>query len=229
MRKLLLILSVLFVVSCSKEPEMYTLTTISNPSEAGIFNPNGGTVNAGDQITVTQTPNQEFIFQNWSGAASGSSSTVTVIMDSDKTLTANYLKVKYSLTTSIEGKGTIAEKIIKSGVATDYNSGTIVELTAIPSAEWEFVEWSGDLTGNENPKQITMNSSKSVKAKFKITNPFYLDENGVTIKAKDGVVFGEEGLLNGITYKAVDKSTLQSMIYKNEDVSKVVTTLITDM
>ena len=104
MRKLLLILSVLFVVSCSKEPEMYTLTTISNPSEAGIFNPNGGTVNAGDQITVTQTPNQEFIFQNWSGAASGSSSTVTVIMDSDKTLTANYLKVKYSLTTSIEGK-----------------------------------------------------------------------------------------------------------------------------
>ena len=40
----------------------------------------------------------------------------------------------------------LAEKVIKAGVATDYNSGTIVELTAEPTGDWEFVEWTGDIS-----------------------------------------------------------------------------------
>jgi hypothetical protein len=39
MRKLLLLLSVLFVVSCFKDPIIYTLTTSANPSEGGIVSP----------------------------------------------------------------------------------------------------------------------------------------------------------------------------------------------
>ena len=229
MKKLLLLLSVLFVVSCSKDSVMYTLTTSTNPADAGILNPNGGTVNSGDQISVTQTPNSEFIFQNWSGAASGSSNTVAVIMDKDKTLTANYIKKKYALTTSVEGEGTVTEKVIKTGAATDYNSGTVVELTAVPSANWIFKEWSGDLTGTENPKQITIDKAKTVKAVFTEFSPFYLDSNGVTIKAKDGVVAGTKGKLEGITYTAVDKEMLEEMVKNKEDLTKVVTTLITSM
>jgi len=305
MKKFLLLLSVLFVVSCSKDAVMYTLTTSANPVEGGILNPNGGTVSSGDQISVTQTPNQEFIFQNWSGAASGSSNTVTVIMDSDKTLTANYIKKKYALTTSVEGEGTVTEKVIKTGAATDYNSGTVVELTAEPKSEWVFKEWSGDLTGTENPKQITIDKAKSitavfVKKQYALTTsvegegtiaekvikagattdynsgtiveltaepsvnwifkewsgdltgtenpkqitidkpktvkaiftefiPFYLGSNGVTIKAKDGVTAGTRGKLEGVTYTAVDNTTLKTMADNDEDVTKVVTTLITDM
>ena len=51
---------------------------------------------------------------------------------------------------------------------TDYNSGTIVELTAEPTGDWEFVEWTGDLTGSENPVQITIDGPKTVKAKFEL-------------------------------------------------------------
>lgn len=40
------------------------------------------------------------------------------------------------------------------------------------------------------------------------SEPFYLDENGVTIKAKDWVTVGTTGELNGITYLAVDDSLL---------------------
>ena len=48
------------------------------------------------------------------------------------------LKSSIHLTIEIEGEGTVAEKVIKAGAATDYNSGTIVELTATPSTdEWE--------------------------------------------------------------------------------------------
>ena len=59
--------------------------------------------------------------------------------------------------------------------------------------------------------------------------PFYLDENGVTIKARDWVTAGTTGELNGETYTAVNESTLRAMIKNNQDVTKVVTTLVTDM
>ena len=46
------------------------------------------------------------------------------------------------------------------------NSGNCIELTATPSDEWEFKEWSGDLTGTDNPKEITIDMAKTVKAVF---------------------------------------------------------------
>tara|TARA_Y100000385_G_C12999121_1_gene596310 strand:+ start:297 stop:1118 length:822 start_codon:yes stop_codon:yes gene_type:complete len=149
-------------------------------------------------------------------------------MDSDKSVTANFVKKKYTLTTSVEGEGTVTEKVIKAGTATDYNSGTIVELTAVPSSEWEFKEWTGDLTGTENPKQITIDKAKTVKAVFE-QPAFYIDENGVTIKARDWVTVGTKEELGGVTYIAVDNNTLKSMVQNNDDLSKAVTTLVTDM
>jgi surface protein len=165
-------------------------------------------------------------------------------MSSDKTVVANFIKKKYALTTAVEGEGTVTEKIIKAGAATDYNSGTVVELTATPKEGWGFMEWKGDLTGTENPKEITIDKPKTVTAVFETLPPFYLDENGVTIKAYDWVTAGTKGELNGIIYEAVDIDTLRTIFnfgpsnwseyepaFKaaEERLSKVVTTLITDM
>ena len=231
MKKFLLLLSVLFVVSCSKdaEPIKYTLTTTVSPADSGTINPNGGTVDEGQQISVTAAPAAEYVFDKWTGAASGSNKTVSVTMDSDKSVTANFVKKKYALTTSVEGEGTISEKVIKAGTATDYNSGTVVELTATPSSGWKFKEWSGDLTGTENPKEITIDKPKTVTAVFETLPPFYLDANGVTIKARDWVTVGTTGQVGGVTYTAVDNTTLKSMADNDEDVTKVVTTLVTNM
>ena len=92
---------------------------------------------------ITATPSSEYVLENWLNA-DGSSNTTSVVMDSDKTVTANFVKKKYALNIEVEGEGTVTEKVIKAGVSTDYNSGTIVELTAMPSSEWLFVEWKGD-------------------------------------------------------------------------------------
>ena len=164
-KKLLLLLSVLFVVSCSKDPIIYTLTTSANPSESGTVNPITKQYEDGETVTITATPAAEYVFQSWSGAT-GSTSSTSVVMNSDKSVTANFVKKKYALTITVEGEGTVAEKVIKAGAATDYNSGTIVELTATPSDEWEFKEWTGDVTGAENPTQITIDKAKSVTAVF---------------------------------------------------------------
>jgi len=56
------------------------------------------------------------------------------------------LKNNILLLLKIEGEGTVAEKVIKAGAATDYNSGTVVELTATEKTGWKFKEWTGDLT-----------------------------------------------------------------------------------
>ena len=165
MKKLTLFLSFLFVISCTKDPIIYTLTTSANPADGGTVSPSTQQYDEGKTATITATASSEYLFQSWSGAT-GSSNSTSVVMNSDKSVTANFVKKKYALTTTVEGEGTVTEKVIKAGAATDYNSGTIVELTAVPSGEWVFVEWTGDLTGTENPTQITIDKAKSVTAVF---------------------------------------------------------------
>lgn len=227
MKKFILFLSVLFLFSCTKETIKYTLTTSVNPAESGTVTPQTREYNEGDTASLSATASAEYVFQSWTGAT-GSEET-TVVMNSDKTVVANFVKKKYALTVNKQGEGTVTEKIIKAGAATDYNSGTVVELTATPSSGWKFKEWSGDLTGTENPKEITIDKPKTVTAVFETLIPFYLDANGVTIKAYDWVTSGTTGELGGVTYTAVDKDKLKEMLENSEtDVTKIVTTTIKD-
>ena len=165
MKKLILFISFLLVISCTKDPIIYTLTTSANPADGGTVSPSTQQYDEGETATIIATPSSEYVFQSWSGAT-GSTNSTSVVMNSDKSVTANFVKKKYSLNVMVEGEGTVSEKVIKVGVATDYNSGTIVELTAVPSGEWLFVEWKGDVTGTENPTQITIDKAKNVTAVF---------------------------------------------------------------
>ena len=56
--------------------------------------------------------------------------------------------------------------------------------------------------------------------------PFYVAENGVTIKARDWVSVGTTAELNGLSYTAVDLPSLKEWINAGNDLSKVVTTKI---
>ena len=229
MKKFLLLLSVLFVVSCSIDVEKYVLTTSANPEIGGTVSPTTKQYSDGDTAKLIALPAAEYELKDWSGDASGTLDTISVVMNSDKTVVANFVKKKYALTVNIEGEGTVTEKVIKAGAATDYNSGTIVELTAVSKEGWEFKQWTGDLISSSIIKEITIDKPKTVTAVFEALPPFYLDANGVTIKARDWVTVGITGELNGVTYTAVDNTTLKSMAENNEDVTKVVTTLVTDM
>jgi len=165
MKKLLKFFLLLVVISCTEDPILYTLTTSSNPPEGGTLTPETSQFEEGETVLLKATPSEEYTFFNWVGAT-GSATSTSIVMDSDKTVTAIFIKKRYALNISIEGEGNIEEKIIKAGVSTDYNSGTIVELTANPESEWVFVEWKGDLTSSENPKQITIDGPKEITAVF---------------------------------------------------------------
>lgn len=67
-----------------------------------------------------------------------------------------------SLTVNTVGSGSVARSVTSS----NYACGTSVDLTANPTAEWFFSNWSGALTGSINPSAIVMNGPKTVTATF---------------------------------------------------------------
>lgn len=212
----------------------YFLKINVSPSNGGSVSPSSARYKHGTNVFLTANPADEFIFENWSGSDTGNTNTLNVLMTSDKTITANFIKKKYTLTILIEGEGSVKEDVIKQGLASDYNSGTVLELTASPNDNWAFIEWQGDVNSYDNPIQVTMDKEKTLKVIFNdITYPFYIDDNGVTIKAKKGVLPGTkgkvEGYVNQETYTAVDNQTLRNMGINGEDMTKVVTTFVTTM
>ena len=174
MKKLFSFLCIVILFSCSKdveEPVLFTLTATANPTEGGTVSPTNGQYESGDVATVTATPNAEYVFEKWTGGATGTSSSVSVTMNGNISVVANFIKKQYPLTIEIEGEGTVTETVIKQGLATDYNSGTIVELTAVPVGEWtQFQSWTGDVTSNEITIQLTIDKPTSVKVTFEEKN-----------------------------------------------------------
>jgi len=221
------------MVSCSKDSPLpeptptitYTLTATA--AEGGTVNTTGGTYQSGDSVQVTATPNDEYVFSGWSNGSTDNP--LIVVVSSNQTLSANFIKVTYSLTTTTEGEGTITETIVSSGKSTDYNSGSVVRLTAVPSSGWGFNGWTGDYVGVENPLEVDVTQAKSFNAVFEALPSIYLDENGVTIKAYDSAVVGEVYELGVDSYTVVDNELLTLMIANGDDVSKVVTTKLTTM
>jgi len=72
------------------------ITSTAGTAGGGTIDPEPGTYifNEGAEVTITATPNSGYIFSNWSGDASGTDNTITIILDSDKSITANFSEIK---------------------------------------------------------------------------------------------------------------------------------------
>ena len=106
------------------------------------------------------------MFDRWSGDASGSSSSIDILVDGNKNVTANFVLKKYELSLSVEGEGRVTETIVNTGKGTDYDSGTNVRLEAVPSTGYYFSGWSGDINGTTNPIDINIDRPKTISATF---------------------------------------------------------------
>jgi uncharacterized repeat protein (TIGR02543 family) len=68
----------------------YQLTIVVAPAGSGTVSPASGTFDSGASVSLTATASAGFHFDHWSGDAIGTSATVSVTMNSDKTVTANF-------------------------------------------------------------------------------------------------------------------------------------------
>lgn len=139
----------------------YTLTISAGTGGTTDPSPGNHTYDSGTEVIITAIPKNNYRFSEWDGDASGTSNPITITMDSDKSVTANFIR-QYKLTLASTTGGTTDPS---SGTYT-YDSGIEVTVKATPESNYRFKEWSGDVTGTDNPITITMNSDKSLTANF---------------------------------------------------------------
>ena len=145
----------------------YTLATITNHDVGTKIsrNPDNASYKEGQTVTVTAPTNLSgYEFTGWSGASTSANPVVTIIMDGNKTLTANYKQNDYTLTVEIYPANSGSVSRNPNNNAYTYNQ--TVTLTATPANGYKFTGWSGAATGISTNATVTMNSNKSLIANF---------------------------------------------------------------
>jgi len=149
---------------CGEAPPVEYNLTVSSTDGGSVTSPGEGsfTYDAGTVVTLTANPASGYEFDHWSGTDNSAINPTTVTMNSNKSVTAYFTKVQYTLTTSVSPSG--SGSVDPSGGT--FDAGTVVTLTANPASGYEFDHWSGTDNSAINPTTLTMNSNKSVTAYF---------------------------------------------------------------
>ncbi|PXY43532.1 InlB B-repeat-containing protein [Flavobacterium hydrophilum] len=175
----------------SQQKTDFVLKTIVKPTAGGniTVSPVKTIYDAGEVVTLTATPANNFVFKSW---GDGSATAITnVKMDTNKTITANFkstIPAAYVLTTAanpIEG-GSITINPNKAA----YTEGEQVTLTAIPSKGNELKSWnSGETT---EVITVAMSADMAVTAtfgeKFTGTHTLRIEEAAPGFCTYDGVI-----------------------------------------
>jgi hypothetical protein len=108
----------------------------------------------------TAHPDAGYLFTGWIGDLSGSDNPATLLVDTDKSLGAVFVRPTLVVSAGPNGSVTLDPP---GGV---YDAGSVVTLTAVPDAGHAFSGWGGDLAGGSNPATLVMDGHRSVSASF---------------------------------------------------------------
>jgi uncharacterized protein (TIGR02145 family)/uncharacterized repeat protein (TIGR02543 family) len=115
----------------------YTLTTNVSPSGSGLIarNPPKQIYIANEAVTVTAIADNGYSFIDWSGAASGRTNRATVIMDGNKTVTANFYRQSVSVP-AYQTPMYQQSSVIRAGTVTDSRDGKRYKTVTIGGVTW---------------------------------------------------------------------------------------------
>ncbi len=126
----------------------YGLTLLINPSAGGSVtkNPDQASYDSGTSVILTATPNAGYTFTSWSGDATGTANPLTIVMNANKSITANFTAV-----VPVVNLGTAANfgafggnaGITNQGTTTVINNGSI-GTTAASTLITGFHDQTGD-------------------------------------------------------------------------------------
>jgi hypothetical protein len=191
-------------------------TVVSSP--AGIEC--GGTCSAAfeenTKVTLTASPSAGSTFVSWKGCEKGGAigRQCTVTMDKAKTVSAKFL-LAYDVTVNRVGTGLGKVQSAPSGILclancsstkAAFKEGTSVTLTATPSKNYVFTEWTGDCSGSGTCSLSTLSANKTVGAKFTPVAQHNLTltksggGNGVVKAAQAGINCGATCLSQAAAY-----------------------------
>ena len=160
-------------VACVQSaPSSYDLT-VASTAGGSVTIPGEGTSNydEGTVVNLLATPDPGYHFVNWTGdvitIGDVDSATTAIVMNATYFISANFVKQQYDLTTTSAAGGSIT--VPGEGTFT-YDGGTVLNLGAEAEEDYEFVNWTGDVSTIEdvNAAQTTVivDGSYSIAANF---------------------------------------------------------------
>ena len=128
--------------------ETFRLSISVSPSGSGSVSPSSDDYDSGMPVMLTATPVSGYIFDHWRGDASGTSPTITITMDSNKSMIANFTKlyqqIEYMMPAgSITGSKALYSKALKAGDKVD---GFVQVAGEYHSIDWSY-EWTFQIIG----------------------------------------------------------------------------------
>ena len=190
----------------------FTLSVSASPSNGGdVTSTTDNNINCGATcsatyafnatVSLTATARLGFVFSNWGIACTGTSTTCTVTMNADKSVTATFQSVPtFALTVTKSGTGFGRVTSNPSGIdcGTDcnetYNNNTMVVLTAAPAIGSTFDGWSGACTNTTGTCTVTMTQARSVSARFTVIPPNYAFVTSTTENGNMGGLSGADAI-----------------------------------
>jgi uncharacterized repeat protein (TIGR02543 family) len=151
-----------------------TVTSSPTPPAIDCGGTCSATIAGGTSLALSATPATGSTFTGWSGACTGTG-VCTLVVDTNKTLTATFGLSTYALSLTKTGTGTGTVTSTPTGIncgatcSATYNYNTSVTLTAAPATGSSFTGWSGACTGTTSTCQVTMTAAQSVTATFTAT------------------------------------------------------------
>lgn len=148
------------------ESPSYNVSVNVSPSEGGSVSTADTTVEEGEEVEIHANASDNYNFTHWDDDVDSSDANpLSLTVDQDYSVAANFKLKSYQLTVKTEGQGSVTEEVLEQK-SKEYEHGTVVELVANPSENWKFVKWKGAITGSENPAEVTVESPKEVTAVF---------------------------------------------------------------
>lgn len=146
----------------------FRFNPIANPQEGGTVTPDADDFVIFTSFDVEAIPSNGWRFVNWEGDFTGTENPFSITMNGNKTVTANFERLAFTVDTDqIIGQGTVEIDIISGTQTVDgYLFESVIELTALPNIGWNFVRWKGDVESTDNPLTVTVNDDKMITAVF---------------------------------------------------------------
>jgi Zn-dependent metalloprotease/alpha-tubulin suppressor-like RCC1 family protein len=201
------------------EARFYTRSTVTNyaltvnsTNGTVILNPTGGTYPSGTVVTLTAQPSAGWTFANWSGDVTGSSTSASVTMNSNKTVTANYNRITFTITASAGPNGTISP----SNVTTvNYNGDQLYTFTPNSGYTVDAVTVDGVNRGALTSYQFTgVTSNHSIQVSFKQQT----QQSTITVTSGAGGTITPSGVLTRNNGDIVQFTITANSGYRIKDV-----------
>ncbi len=129
----------------------------------------------GETVLLQAEPSLNYDFKGWSGDATGIANPLTLVMDSDKTVTAEFVLCTRTLNLSSTAGGNVTFP----GEGTfQYPHGEQVMLEAEADPGFVFVHWRGNLSSDKTPYLLIVDGDYTMKAIFQSTSDIlYVDDD----------------------------------------------------